>query len=430
MTGNRLTRREAIVAGAAALAGCSGLSGDDGDSRGSVSSYRLPDVTDDGEPTPVVVESIPVEIESSHLHAGAGQATERLAQLPIPLSADDIPNGYIRRRLTEAAADATTAIEAARTARSRLAALQSVHEARSRAGYAATGWAVADDGRTTDEVRSAWHDVVSEAESVRQEHRYVGVDPVRAALVHAQIEERLERVLSREGPPHSQGGPESLLATAAWGERVAWGRADVADSRHLGSRFAASLPADAESVAPTLRSGAERVFADLRERRETLPPEPTEGDRELIWRLRNDLRREAEDQPVRVDETAGPASAVVAATEGLAAFLAYDRLRERIESGDRFRVEEVEDIREARSTAVAALRTALDESPRPDLARPVVADAARGVAAADAELDRYSGDVRFARLDDPVRRYTRATVRARSVPAACQRVIDALDGEK
>ena len=41
---------------------------------------------------------------------------------------------------------------------------------------------------------------------------------------------------------------------------------------------------------------------------------------------------------------------------------------------------------------------------------------------------RYRGDVGLAQLNDPVRRYIAATMRARSVPTANQQVLNALKG--
>jgi hypothetical protein len=117
---------------------------------------------------------------------------------------------------------------------------------------------------------------------------------------------------------------------------------------------------------------------------------------------------------------------VIDATRGLTLLMAYDRVTDRIDAGEQFQVESAEDITTARSRAVSALKTALADSERPDLARPLLADAASVVTAADRDLGRYSGDVQLDRLDGPLRRYTIATARAHSVPGATQRTLNAL----
>ena len=57
----------------------------------------------------------------------------------------------------------------------------------------------------------------------------------------------------------------------------------------------------------------------------------------------------------------------------------------------------------------------------------MLADAAMTVAWADEDLARFSGEVGVRRLDDPMQKYTTATLRAWSVPTAVEQVVDALD---
>ena len=421
------TRRGFLtVAGATLLAGCSGLDQFSESPPESVPSSRLPDVGDDGDSDPTVVDSVPVDIERVRLEETTQRVTALLGTLPVPFGPDAIPNGHVRQRLVDAATDATERVEDARTAQSRLTALQSLREARSRARYAAAGWAFVDSGTTKEELQTEHRQVVSKARSVRTNHEYLGTDLVRAVLVHARVEQNLERVFDDRGPS-GRGGSGPLLTVAERGEYAESARALVADSRYLYGRFTSSLPADAGTVEQALTTAAESVGDDLRSRREELPAEPTESDDELTWRLQYRLRDAAASGAEQVAEAVGPASAVLARMEGLTDFLAYDRVRGRIEDGEQFRVEDASGVREARSRALEAIRTGLEQSPRPELARPVLADAAATVAYADEELSRYRGDVRVARLDDPVRRYAAATARARSVPAACRQVLDALE---
>lgn len=427
MRGTSATRRGLLAAaGGTLLAGCSGLDGLSNRSDEGIPTSRLPDVTDDGESEPVVVETVPIAVERELLAERARRATDLLGTLPMSFGPGDVPNGHVRERLVDAADEASGYVEDARTAKSRLTALQSLRRARSHARYAAAGWAFVEDGTTEADLESEHDEVVQDARSLQSERSYLGEDPVEAVVLHARIERNLEPVLE-DRDPSTPADTGELLAVAEWGEHAESRRGLVEDSRYLYGRFADSLPADAGSVEETLTTAADSLVEELERRRGALPADPTEGDRELAWRLRYRLRDAAESSASYAADAQGPASAVLTGTEGLADFMAYDRIRERIEDGERFGAEEAADVVDARTRAVEAIRTSLEGSPRSELARPVLADAAASVAAADEELARIRGSVRPARLDDPVRRYVAATARARSVPAAVQQVLDVLD---
>lgn len=420
------TRRGVLAAaGGALLAGCSGLDEFSDSSDERIPSARLPDVTDDGESQPVVVETMPIDIERTLLAERVQRTTDLLATVPMSFGADDVPNGHVRTQLVEAGEDASGYIDDARSAQSRLTAVRSLQRARSEARFAAAGWGFVEDGTTETALRSEHEAVVEDAQSLRSDHAYLGKDSVEAVLVHAEVEQHLESVLQDRTPSRSVNTDE-LLTVAEWGEHTEYARARVDDGRYLYDRFRGSLPADAGSIEETLTTAGESLVDELQRRKSDLPAEPTEGDRDLVWRLRYRLRDAAESSARHAADEPGPASTVSRGAEGLTDFLANERIRGRIDDGEQFAVEEAADVHDARDQAVEALQAALEESPRPALARPILADAARLVVAADEELARLRGTVRPARLHDPVRRYITATARARSVPTACQQVLDAL----
>jgi len=422
------TRRGFLAAaGTTLLAGCGSLDQLDGGDPETVYAHELPQAAEDGEAEPILVEDVPADIERTALDDRRGRVTELLDTLPMAFGPADVPNGHVRERLVGAAEDATKYVDDARTAKTRLSALQSLREARCEARYAAAGWAFVADDLTAEEVQADHRAAVDDAESLESEHEYLGSDLVDAALVHARIERNLRLVLDDE-PPSIYARKSPLLTVAEWGEHAESARARVDDSEYLYDRFTSSLPDDAGTVEETLDAAAESVAADLRERRDELPPEPTEDDYDLVDRLRYRLRDEAEESPERVTEAQGPASAVLAATEGLVEVGAFGRFQERVDDGETFGAEETADVHEGRNEALDAIRTALSESPRPALARPVLADAAMTVAWADESLGRFHGEVGLRRLDDPVQKYTTATLRARSVPDAVEQVVDALGG--
>lgn len=420
------TRRGVLAAaGGALLAGCSGIDEFRGESDAEIPSSRLPDVTDDGESQPVVVETMPIEIERSVLAERVQRTTDLLATLPMSFGADDVPNGYVRTQLVEATEDASEYIRDARTAQSRLTAMRSLQRARSEARFAAVGWAFVEDGTTETALQSEHEAVVEDAQSLKTDHAYLGEDPVEAVLVHAEVEQHLESVL-RDRTPSRSVNTDELLTAAEWGEHTESARAQVDDGRYLYDRFRESLSADAGSIEETLTTAGESLVDELQRRTSNLPAEPTEGDHDLVWRLRYRIRDAAESSAKYAGDEPGAASTVLRSADGLRDFLAYERIRDRIDDGEQFGVEDAADIHDARDQAVEAIRTALDESPRAALARPVLADAAQQIVAADEELARLRGTVQAARLDDPIRRYVTATARARSAPIACQEVLDTL----
>lgn len=414
----------AAAAGAVALAGCGEIGSGAAETPDPIPTGELPDVSRFEDTTPVLEDDLPVGIGSDRLRGSADRVTELLGTLPLPLEPADVPNGHVRRQLREAAEAATDGLDAARSATTRLAALNSLRRARAEARYAAEGWAFVAEGRTVADLRAERSETAADAEAVRSAQEYRGDDRIRAVVLHAYVEEFTRRALDDRDRSAETG---RLLTVAEWGERAESTRAYLGDARYARDRFEASLPPEAESFEGTFAGAAETLRAELTRRRDALPPEPDDGGdvgsaERLRHRLRRDAVRRAEDAP----DPERPAGAVTDAVAGLAGFGAYDRLRERIEDGERFEVETGADVREFRSAAVESVSAALEASPRPTLARRVLADAARSIAYGDDELARYRGSVRPGRLDDPIRRYVTATVRARSVPGACEDVIEAL----
>jgi hypothetical protein len=421
----RVTRRGLLaLAGTSVLAGCNGLSGLGGGTEPTIRAYDLPDIDPDEYPEPAVPESIPVDVVPEHFDAARDRVTTLLAELPTPLGPEDIPNGYVRQQLSEAATAATTGLDDARDARTELVALESLRRARAETRYAAAGWAVADRNLSVGPIQREHRRAVSEAQSVRNTHEYVGTDPVRAALVHARIEDTLERVIDSRVP--SQDGNQ-LLYIAEWGETAESAQARLDDARHLDEQFAASLPADAGTIEETLTEAAETLLADVRSGRSGVPPEPTADEWDIPERVIGDLHREADDGVTRIADANGPASAVVDANRRLTRFQALDRLQDRIDNDELSRPQSAEVVREIRSTAYDALETALEESPAPELTRTAVTSAGWRVASADWELARYEGEVTVSRLNRTIVDYVIATAIGRAAPNVSRQTVETLE---
>ncbi len=421
----RLTRRGLLsLAGTTALAGCTGLAGlGDGNER-TIRAYDLPDVDPDEDPEPVVPESVPVDIAPAHFDGARDRVTTLVADLPTPLGPEDIPNGYIRARLSDAATDATEELNDARTAQTELVALASLQRARAEARHAAAGWAVADRGLSVEPLQREYRRAISEARSVRDAREYVGADPVRAALVHGRIEDLLERAVDGRAPAAAEN---HLLHVAEWGVTAESVQAHLDDARHLDEQFAASLPSDAGTVEETLAGAAETLLAEVRSRKSALPGEPTAEEWGIPEHALGDLRREAEHGVSRLSDANGPASAVVEANRRLTEFRALDRLQERIDAGELPRPHSAESVRAIRSTAYDALGAALEESPAPELTRTAVTSAAWRVTSTDLELARYEGEISVSRLDTNVADYHIATAIARAAPDVTRRTVETLE---
>lgn len=424
--GQGLTRRGLLaVVGSSALAGCGSLDVVSGDSESTISVYDIPDIERESVPRPVIAPSVPVEIAPTELAGARDRVNALLSELPTPMGPAAIPNGHVRQHLTDAADDATDGLDDARTARTDLQALQSLQHAREHARYAAEGWAVADDGQSVAPLRSAYEQTRSAARSFGESYEYIGDDPVRATLIHARVEGTLDRITHTD-PPRT-GDEGQVLTVAEWGETAESVQAQLAESRHLASQFAASLPETSGTVRGELTQAAETVLADTQARRAELPPEPTAEDWDVSDHVRHHIRRDVDDGPASVTTTNGPASAIVLATEQLAHFRALERAQERIEAGELTTVETGQALRDIRSTAYDELAAALEASPAPGLARSVLTDISWRVSQADIELARISRDVSPERLDDVVVDYHIPTLVARAVPAACRQTVDALD---
>ncbi|GCF15189.1 hypothetical protein Harman_31240 [Haloarcula mannanilytica] len=420
----RLTRRGVLaVAGAGAIAGCSSLNSLGGSDTPTIDSYDLPDIQRDDEREPPVPPTVPVEIAAEHFDTVRERVRSLLATLPTTLGADEIPNGHIRQRLTDAASDASDGLDSARTARTGLVALRSLRRARERARYAAAGWGVADRGLAAAKLRTEYARTVSAARSARQDHEYLGTDPVRAALVHARIEARLERAGKTEITPSEDS---ALLSVAEWGETAESAQAYLSDARHMQTQFTASLPADAGMVTPELTDAAETLLADVRDRQAKLPPEPTADDRTPERIVSADIRRDAESGVSRISDAIGPANAVIDAHNRLARFQALEHIQKRREAGELTRPVDAKSVCNIRRTAYDVLTGTLESSSHPELVRTVLVDASYQVMAADRELTHHRGEIPAAHLDSSIAGYWHATALARAAPVAADQTVSVL----
>ncbi len=399
----RVSRRGVLaLAGSAALAGCSGLggSGGDGESPTIQGDALLSAVEGDW---PALPETMPVEIEQSYLDEGVARARRLLAVAPAPLGPDEIPNGAIRREVRRSRTEATDALDAVADAESPRAAMSRVADARRHARAVAAAWRAIDAGLDRADLRDAAATIRDDLDAFRDEWRYVGDEPVRAVLVHGEIEQwvrgvdaRLDRV--RDPERRQRDDPVALGETAARVERA---RAALDDARHVHDRYVDAV-GEPRRLRPTFEAAGRTLARRVDERRSGLPSgdpaEPSsfvdgEVDRTPAAAALTDIAYGAGIGRERDGPSAErPATRVLRAHDALANLRAFEAVLDRIRAGGYVTVSDAEDVRSLRDAAREATTEAAGSEEWPELDRTVLADLAGLVRYADRELRGYDAD--------------------------------------
>lgn len=427
----RITRRGVLaLAGATALAGCSALDALGGEEPVELDGEAVAAIPD-GEPS--VTEPFPVAVAESHARASADRARESLDQAPLPFDDGEIPNGAMREELTHRADRARESLERADAAESDRQRLRHLASARERARSVAAAWAYVEGDLAPADVREAAAAVGSDAQAFRDAWEYVGDDPVRALLAAEVVESKASaagRYAERDRPGERA---ENALTVGEDAGEVEHARASLADARHVAERFRDSL-SEERALRGTFEGAREALIGEIRTRRDSLPGDPEEPSslhpddldgtttesavEELAWRVPEDEH---------LPGTGDPASDVLRRCEWLAYTEALAALLDRVDDGERYAVESVDELRERRTTAVEALRTALAESDDERLARWIGADVKHMIARADDGLDRHGETVDARYLDGEIGEYVAAAFAADAIPDACATALDALD---
>ena len=433
MTGEpRLTRRGVLaVAGTTLAGGCSALDSVGPDT--TLDATAVAEVTR-GD-TPTVAKPLPVGVEEDHLAAARASAESDLDSAPLPLSAESVPNGVVRALLEREVEYARESLGRANDAPGVRERLDSLRHAREHARYVAAAWAAANDDRTVEGVRDRAGTVRSDLAGFREERAYVGVDPVRATLVHGAVDEWTDSAGRHAdlADERFEYDPASAPGVGERAREVEYGRAVLDDARHVHGRFTDSL-SDPPSVRPTLVDARESLTEEIESRLADLPPTDAADPATFV-----DTDRDIEETvaavvlddlhfrlPHRLEPDDALAEDVLERLAGLTHVGAFERFRERVETGDEFGVGTVDELAERRETAVSAVDRALAESPDRRLARQVLADRLWRITRTDRELRDYEDSVRASGIRWEVGEYVAMAMLARSVPAACRTTLDAL----
>ncbi|WP_436928361.1 hypothetical protein [Halosimplex halobium] len=437
--GPRVTRRGALaLGGATLLAGCGALPNPLKPDPVELDGAALGRVADREGPT--VAHPLPVAVADGHVADSRQRAHAMLDAAPLPLTADDLPNGAMREEIGEHAEHAREHLaEAVRETDTR-ERLELLAHARGPARAVEAAWAAIEDELTAADVRSARASVREDIGEFRDDRELVGADPVRAAIVHALVGQWV-----REAERHARDGasddraPVTPLVLAERASEVEQARAALGNARHVDEQFAASL-SDPRSLESTFADARDSLADSIDSRMTDKPAEHADlpdlvdggGDLEgtvagaALRRLHSELPYEGEFVP-EIDLP----GRILWQVETLAQVGAFERLRDRIAAGDHLTVESVEDVSELRAAAATAVEDALADSADERLARTELASLAGWFDYAANDIDRSAGDdpIELEWVADEIALYLEIEVIAGAVPAAVDEALAALDVE-
>lgn len=427
----RPDRREFLaLSGAAALsalAGCtdllpgSGTETIDGDALAELAS----------EDAPTVPETLPVEIEASFVDEQRSAAESKLDDVPAPFDEAEIPNGVIRERLNDEYDSARESIRGLSDASTAYERLGRATQARTSAHEVLIAWRAIDAEVAVSDLREERSAVREDVDAFASRWSYVGDDPVRAAVVHAEIERDVRGARNwlsfREGElERAEGRPLELADVAVDVERA---RIDVAVASHLLDRLRARVDGETDRR-DRLESAREELREQVRTRADALPSEEPEDPTSLVdrdvdrtagvqalSRIASDARRhlrgaaEGETDP-------SLATDVVVAARALVHLRAFEHLRERIEDGDDVAVESAADVEALRSDAVSAVEAAREADRGPMIADAILPRLAREIQWTDDRFERASGSIPVGSVARDASEYVVVAETCRAVPPA------------
>lgn len=431
-----VTRRGFVaLAGSATLAGCNAF-GDDSEDGPTIDPEAYADALSTDPPS--VAETLPVDVEQSHLDASAERARQSLSSVPAPFDASEIPNGAIRADVSRRYEGATEELESAADAGSAVETMARLRDARASARNVAGAWAAIDEGLAAEDVLATAPEVRDDVDGFRHRWRYVGDDPVRAVLVHAEIEGFVASAVrrTRSAVERSSHEPEGPLTVGELAGHVEDARATLGDAEYLFERFAGSLD-DSRRIRDGLERAVERLVTLLDDRRESLPEGDPDDASSFVDRdiegtpiasaLTNSYEVDYADGLDDERATGRLASAVRSVHETLVRIRAFELLRDRVAADDHVVVETADDVRAIRERAFEAVESGIDADP---LSRRFLSEIGGDFSYTEDRLAGYADDdeIAAAWLDRDLGRYVLVGAMARATPEVGDEVVDVIRG--
>ncbi len=423
--------------GLASLAGC--LDQLPGSEPETIDGDALADLADDE--TPEVSETLPVDIEASFV-ADQREVTEtKLDSVPAPFDQAQIPNGVIRERMNGEYETAREAIRTSSDGGTAYERLGRATRARASAHEVQVGWHAIQGEATVEDLRESQSAVEDDVDALSSRWDYVGDDPVRAAIVHTEIEREIRGARNwlsfHEGElEYAATQPLDFADVAVDVERA---RIAVAVASYAFDQFRESLPRET-NLRERFAAARDAFDERIRARGESLPDE-TEDPTSLVDRdvgrtagvmalsdILRDARWRSEDR-LGDQDSPSVASAALDAAETLVYVRAFGALRERIEGGDTIAVENAEDVAEIRTDAVDAVSAARDADRNRLVVDAVLPRFARELRWIDDRFSRYDGDTRVESAEREAAEYVVITETCRALPAVSADVAAVLRGD-
>lgn len=421
------------LVGSAVLAGCSSLQGEP--QSVMLSGDELDAVLEDD--TPRIPQTLPVDIEAAFLDSLAAPAREALSSVPTPLDRTEVPNGAIRQELSATDDRARSHLEAAASAQSPFEALTSVRRARGEAATLAAAWDVIEAGLTREEVLARRSPIRDDLRAFADRWEYVGDSPLRAMLVHANLEQAVrdvrESVIADSEAVDREPVNAITIGELAGEFSRAASRVDAAT--YLLDQFRQSLENDVD-LRPRFERAARRLVDDLQGRRREIPTVPPSEVATLVDEdisdtaaaVLEDLYFQIEHPDYPGDELAAgrSAHAIEVAHMLLARFRAFTSLRARLDEGESVSVSSVADLEALRSKALTSLESVRRDATYPTLTTNELARLAERLRETDRRLRQHDGDVRLVAVSYETSGYVFVDSVARAVPPTSRQVATAL----
>ena len=445
--GSARTRREVLsLSGTAVLAGLAGCGGRlserlPGREPATIDAAALSEATR-GE-TPTVPDTLPVDIEASFVDSHRGLARSKLDATPAPFDEETVPNGVIRERLNDAYDHALQSVRDASGAPTGHERLDHAVRARTAAHEVVAAWDAIESELVVDDLRAAIPAARDEVDALEARWSPVGDDPVRAAVVHREIERGLRgarRWLSiPDGQLRAATGQSLELADVA--VDIERARTDTAVGSYLFDRFRGRLD-EPTDLTDRLTTARDDLRSRIDRRADPLPSDRVEDPTSLVDRdvettagvralakLASDARRRIEDVAA---DGGDPrlASDVLSATTTLTHLRAFESLRDRIEGGDDVAVASADDVGAIRSEAVEAIEAARDADRAELMVDALLPGLTGNIGWIDDQFDRGSGSVRLESVSTDAMRYVVVATLCRALPATATEATGVLRGSE
>lgn len=385
------------------IAGCSVLPWTDDETSGTFPASEVNTLLT--KSVPAADWPVPVQPDSSVVTDALERVDELLTSIPDPLTADEVPNGVVRKSIIDARNEAveirTEAADA--TGPALYHALRNSRDARASAREAMTTFTAIGDDTLVSDLEASHADLDPQLRNQREAIVYRGDETddglLRSALYYSQLESDLDRAV-QSLQQWSLDETATVIDTGEAASELESAAATASVWEHCAGQYETSLE-DPIDLEPILLDALERSLdhADAVQF-------PAQDDdwldeigvghledpslQQIVWLAGNDVsdnRDEIEAAVTDVDLGTG----LYHALQFERAFRAFEIVRDRTADGSVSLPDTIDEIRTEREAAIAAAETAHDEITTPSPGALVLAETVQQLAWTD-ESVRFVAD--------------------------------------